>query len=752
MGGPQRIGKTREESDVRWPQSAPVADGRTNVVVILLDDVGFGQIGCYGSSIRTPNIDALAAEGIRYSAFHTTALCSPTRAALLTGRNHHSCGMASIPQLAMGYPGHNAVMPPEHGMLSEILRDRGYNTFAVGKWHLTPDYEQTPAGPFDRWPLGRGFERFYGFLMGMIDHWHPGALAQDNQFVDRPGGNGYHLSVDLTDRAIQYLAGAHSANPTKPFFLYLAYGAGHSPHHVPLEYADAYRGVFDDGWDAERRRVLDRQKQLRLMPESAGLPERNWGVADWDTLSDDQKRLYTRMQEVYAGFITHTDRQIGRVVEFLRRIGRLDDTMIVFLSDNGASLEGQEHGIINEYAMYNALFPEFSELLEHIDRIGGPGYMNHYPRGWSMAGNTPFREWKRSVWQGGIADPFIIRWPDRIRAAGEIRSQYHHVTDVMPTILEALDIEPPSSIDGVPQSEIEGVSMWYSVLDPDAESRKQVQYYEMLGHRAIYYAGWKAVADHAPMSSRGNFDQDRWLLYNMADDPNETTDLSGEHPDIVQDLVDRWWVEAGRYNVLPIDDRGHERWPDPRPSVGPDRDTFEYLPDTQPIFARGAVNTLNRDFDIVTTISPCPSGVTEGVIFAHGNRFGGYTLFVKDGEVRFVYNLCGIREYRVAAPLPAGDGPVRVSVIYQREADHRGSVRLVVGEAEPVKGRIGMTIPWVFPAHSSLNCGLDRGLSVCPDYEAPFAFTGEIDKVSVTVGEQGTLDKARILEAALAEQ
>jgi len=426
--------------------------------------------------------------------------------------------------------------------------------------------------------------------------------------------------------------------------------------------------------------------------------------------------------------------------------------MFVFLSDNGASLEGQEHGIINEYAMYNALFPEFSELLEHIDRIGGPGYMNHYPRGWSMAGNTPFREWKRSVWQGGIADPFIIRWPNRIRTAGEIRGQYHHVTDVMPTILEALDIEPPSRIDGVPQSEIEGVSMWYSVLDPDADSRKRVQYYEMLGHRAIYYDGWKAVADHAPMSSRGNFDQDRWFLYNMADDPNETTDLSGKHPEVVQDLVDRWWVEAGRYNVLPVDDRGHERWPDPRPSVGPDRDTFEYLPNTQPIFARGAVNTLNRDFDIVTTISPCPSGVTEGVIFAHGNRFGGYTLFVKDGEVRFVYNLCGLREYRVTAPLPAEDGPIRVSVVYTREADHRGNVRLIVGEAEPVKGRIGMTIPWVFPAHSSLNCGLDRGLSVCPDYEAPFAFTGEIDRVSVTVGEQGTLDKAKILEAALAEQ
>ena len=698
MGGPQRIGKTREESEIRWPQSSPVAEGRTNVVVILLDDVGFGQIGCYGSSIRTPNIDALAAEGIRYSAFHTTALCSPTRAALLTGRNHHSCGMASIPQLAMGYPGHNAVMPREHGMLSEILRDRGYNTFAVGKWHLTPDYEQTPAGPFDRWPLGRGFERFYGFLMGMIDHWHPGALAQDNQFVDRPGGNGYHLSVDLTDRAIQYLAGAHSANPAKPFFLYLAYGAGHSPHHVPLEYADAYRGVFDEGWDAERQRVLDRQKQLGLMPESVGLPERNWGVAGWDTLSDDQRRLYTRMQEVYAGFITHTDHQIGRVVEFLRRIGRLDDTMIVFLSDNGASLEGQEHGIINEYAMYNALFPEFSELLEHIDRIGGPGYMNHYPRGWSMAGNTPFREWKRSVWQGGIADPFIIRWPDRIRTAGEIRRQYHHVTDVMPTILEALDIEPPSNIGGVPQSEIEGVSMWYSVLEPDSESRKQRAVLRDAGTSCHLLrrleGGGRSCAHEQP----GQFQPGPLVPLQHGGRSQR------DHRPVRESILtsSRTWLTAGGWRpaattCCPSTTAGTSAGPIPGPQSAPTGTHSSTCPIPSRSSPGGAVNTLNRDFDIVTTVSPCPSGVTEGVIFAHGNRFGGYTLFVKHGEVRFVYNLCGIREYRVTAPLPAGDGPVRVSVIYKREADHRGSVRLVVGEAEPVKGRIGHDHPLGLP-------------------------------------------------------
>ena len=594
MRDPQIVGKTLDEAEIRWPYPPVPAGKRSNVVVIILDDVGFGQIGCYGSSIRTPHMDALAAGGIRYSRFHTTALCSPTRASLLTGRNHHSNGMGSIPELVLGCPGYHGVMPPENGMLSEILRGKGYNTFAVGKWHLVPDYEQTSSGPFDRWPLARGFERYYGFLMGMIDHWHPGALAQDNQFVDVPGGNGYHLSVDLTDHAIGCIADAHSADPAKPFFLYLAYGAGHSPHHVPFEYADAYQGMFDHGWDAERERVLARQKELGIMAPSVQLPERNSGVAAWASLASDQKRVYARMQEVFAGFMTHADEQIGRLVAFLRRIGRLDDTMIVLVSDNGASMEGGDNGVFNEYARHNGLEVNFDRIVANIDRIGAPGSLNNYPKGWSMAGNTPFREWKRYTYQGGIADPLIVHWPEGIEDAGAIRGQYHHITDVLPTVLEALDIEPPASIAGVRQSDIEGVSMWYSVLDPVAETRKKVQYYEMLGARAIYYDGWKAVADHVPMSSTGNFDKDRWELFHLPDDPNETNDLSGVHPEIVRDLVDRWWTEAGRYNVLPLDDRGYERWPDPRPAVGPQGDDYEFLPNTQPIFGRAAVDTLNR--------------------------------------------------------------------------------------------------------------------------------------------------------------
>ena len=570
-----------------------------------------------------------------------------------------------------------------------------------------------------------------------------------------PGGNGYHLSVDLTDHAIGYIADAHSADPAKPFFLYLAYGAGHSPHHVPFEYADAYKGMFDHGWDAEREKVLARQKELGIMAPSVRLPERNPGVAAWASLTGDQKRVYARMQEVFAGFMTHADEQIGRLVAFLRRIGRLDDTMIILVSDNGASMEGGDNGVFNEYARHNGLEVHFDQIVANIDRIGAPGSLNNYPKGWSMAGNTPFREWKRYTYQGGIADPLIIHWPEGIGDRGAIRGQYHHITDVVPTVLEALDVEPPESIAGVRQSDIEGVSMWYSVRDPEAATRKKVQYYEMLGARAIYYDGWKAVADHVPMSSTGNFDRDRWELFYLPDDPNETSDLSEVHPEIVRDLVDRWWSEAGRYNVLPLDDRGYERWPDPRPAVGPQGDVCEYLPNTQPIFGRAAVDTLNRDFDIVAEIAPIAAdanGAAEGVILAQGNRFGGYTLFVKDGRAHFVYNLCGVKEYRVSAPFPSAEGTLELSVRFRMTGTSEARADLVVGGAAPVTGVIGATIPYVYPVHSNLSCGLDRGLSVCADYVSPFTFTGRIEKVKVSVGEQRPIDLSKVLDAFLAEQ
>ena len=747
----QRIGVTRSSSETFWPNEVTSkAKRKPNVVVILLDDVGFGQIGCYGSSIRTPNIDALAGSGVQYSAFHTAALCSPTRAALLTGRNHHSNGMACIPQFVQGYPGYNGLMPAKNGMLSEHLVRQGYSTFAVGKWHLVPDYETSAAGPFNRWPLGRGFERYYGFLTGMIDHWHPGSLVQDNQFVDVHGGDGYHLSEDLTDRAISYIGNVHSAAPHKPFFLYLAYGAGHSPHHVAPEYADACKGIFDEGWDIERERVLARQKQMGLMADHITLPPHNKGVVPWDTLDDDHKRVYIRMQEVFAGFMTHTDEQIGRLLDFLKQIDRFDDTLVVFLSDNGASTEGGDDGRLNEFAMYNALPQNFDDAVRNIDKIGGPEYINHYPRGWSMAGNTPFREWKRSTYQGGIADPLILSWPNGIKSRGAIRDQYHHVIDIVPTIFEALGIEPEEAIAGVAQSEIEGTSFWYSVDNGSEPTRKTVQYYEMLGSRAIFHDGWKAIADHDPMSNQGDFLNDRWQLYRVADDPNETNDLSEQYPDVVRELVSLWWVEAGKYNVLPLDDRGHQRWPDPRPRIEPERDEYVYLPGTQPIFERAAVDTLNRSFTIAADIA-VGDQQTEGVLLAHGSRFGGYTLFLKDGVVNFVYNLCQVREYRISAQIPS-DHLRSVVVDYVKTGEHQGDVTMLLNGSVATKGRISATIPRLFPMYAALNCGMDRGLSVSDDYSSPFPFSGKINKVTVKVGEQGPLDNAMIYEAALAEQ
>ncbi len=749
---PPHIDKTIDASEAHWPAAQTDGHGKPNVVLIVLDDVGFGQLGCYGSSIRTPNIDRLADGGLRYTCFHTTALCSPTRASLLTGRNHHSNGLASIPQLALAYPAHNAYMPRENGTLAEVLGSNGYSTLAVGKWHLAPDTETHPAGPFDRWPLGRGFERFYGFLMGMIDHWNPGALTRDNHFVDVPGGNGYHLSEDLTDHAIGFVRDAHAVDPDKPFFLYLAYGAGHSPHHVAPEYADSYKGQFDRGWDAERETILTRQKELGIMPEHVVLPPRPDEVPCWEDLDEDRKRVYARFQEVFAGFMTHTDEQIGRVVDALDAIGRLDDTLIVLMSDNGASLEGGPEGRLNEYAFYNGVEHDFADLLKNIDRIGGPGFINNYPMGWSMAGNTPFREWKRSTYQGGIADPLIMHWPDVLTDAGSIRNQYHHVVDLLPTIIEAVGAEIPETIRGAHQTPIHGVSMWYTTGNEAAPGEKIVQYYEMLGSRALYYRGWKAVSKHRPLSGAGNFDRDEWELFYLPDDPNEVNDLAAVHPEIVRDLVDRWWVEAGRYGVLPLDDRGFERWRDPRPTTRLQTETYAFHQNGQPIFERAAPDCKNRDFTISARVTPAADLATEGVILSHGNRYGGYVLYVSGGALHFVYNYCGEAEYHAEAACDF-DAVVDVAAEFRKTGEHRGVLTLRIGGVETGTTEIPRTIPRLLPIHGNLSCGADRGgMSVSQRYTAPFPFTGTLDDVEVRLGPQGAIEHDKVFEAMVSEQ
>ena len=450
---PGIIGRTADESSPAWPALPRATKGSPNIMFIVLDDTGFGQLGCFGSPIETPRFDALAANGLRYNNMHTTALCSPSRSCIITGRNHHSNGMACVTEFATGFPGYNGVVPMENGFLSEMLVERGYNTFMLGKWHLVPSSQETGAGPFDRWPLGRGFQRYYGFLGGDTSQWYP-ELVYDNHPVEPPRTpeEGYHLTEDLADKAMQFIADAKQVDPDKPFFLHFCPGATHAPHHVPKVWADKYAGAFDDGWDAYRERVFARQKELGVLPPDAELSRHDPDVPEWESLSPDARRLSSRMMEVFAGFLSHTDHHVGRVLDFLDRIGELDNTLIMVISDNGASAEGGVDGTTNEAQFFNNAPETLEESLAHLDELGGPKLFNHYPWGWTWAGNTPFRRWKRETYRGGSSDPFIVHWPKGIKAKGEIRTQYAHIIDMVPTVLDLLDIEPPTTIRGVTQS------------------------------------------------------------------------------------------------------------------------------------------------------------------------------------------------------------------------------------------------------------------------------------------------------------
>ncbi len=577
------IGRTFDESSPAWPEPRRAKEGAPNVLFIVQDDTGFGQMGCYGSPIKTPNIDALAKNGLLFNNMHTTALCSPSRSCILTGRNHHSNAMACITEGSEGFPGSNGNIPFENGMLSEMLLNHGYNTYAIGKWHLTPADQVSAAGPYDRWPLGRGFERYYGFLGGDTHQYYPD-LVYDNHSVEPPKTpeEGYHLTLDLVDKAIAFIADSKQVAPSKPFFMYFCPGAMHAPHHVPKEWADQYKGAFDDGWDAYREKVFARQKELGIVPQDAELSRHDPDVQDWNSVSADERTLYARMMEVFAGFLTHTDHQYGRLFDFLKSIGEFDNTLIMFISDNGASAEGGPHGSINESLFFNNV-PETAEAgLKMIDELGGPKTFNHYPWGWTFAGNTPFRRWKRETYRGGISDPFIVHWPEGIKTKGEVRAQYAHAIDMVPTILEALDIEPPESIAGVAQSPIQGVSFAHALDDRDAPSKHHTQYFEMFGHRSLYHDGWRAVCPWpgtsfeesglqfgAPIDAAKLTDLDAtaWELYDIENDPAENHNVAAQHRDKLIEMVGRWYVEAGKYGVLPIDSRGTLRFADERPEI-----------------------------------------------------------------------------------------------------------------------------------------------------------------------------------------
>lgn len=756
---PGVTGKTISESSPAWPSPVRAKADAPNVIFWILDDVGYGQMSAFGGLVETPNIDRLADNGLRFTNMHTTALCSPTRSCILTGRNHHSNGIAAITEMATGYPGYNGRMPFKNGMLPEILLENGYNTFCTGKWHLNPPEEGTPAGPYHHWPLGRGFERFYGFLGGETNQWYPD-LTYDNHSVSQPKTpeEGYHLTEDLTDKAIQFIYDSHVNAPDKPFFLYYATGAGHAPHHVSKEWIKKYEGKFDMGWDEYRKTVFKKQKDAGIFPEDTELSERDPDVPEWNSLSPDGKRLGARFMEIFAGFISHADEQFGRLLKSLEKIGELDNTLILILSDNGASAEGGPAGAFNEMTAFNNLSQTTEEMLPGIDELGGTSSYNHYPWGWAWAGNTPFRRWKREVYRGGCTDNMIIHWPAGIKSGGQLRKQYAHSIDIMPTVLELLSIYPPEIIKGVIQSPVQGVSFAETFNNPDAPSKHKTQYYEMFGCRAIDHDGWRAVCgwpgpDYIEGKARGHkagdeitpeilaeLDAKCWELYNLNNDPAETKNLSAENPDKLNELISLWWTEAKKYNVLPLDGSMLMRFKAARPKLSEKLKTDNtFYPGLSVVPLAGTPAVYNRPHTITAELEIPESGA-EGVIIAHGGVAGGYTLFVKDGKLHYVHNYLGIEEFELVSDIEMPAGKVNAEFHFMptglpKIKEGRGApgrAKLVINGKTAGKMKLPHTVPFTFGIEG-LSCGYDYADSVSKKYKPPFTFTGKINSVRVEV-------------------
>ena len=729
------VGRTYRESESEASSRVMPPAGAPNIVVILLDDVGFAQLGCYGSDIETPRMDRLAAGGIRYSGFHTTAMCSPTRAALLSGRNHHSVGVGIIADWSTGYPAYQGRVTKRAALLSEMVREHGYNTFAVGKWHLMPMSHATAAGPFDYWPLQRGFDRYYGFLAGLTDQWHP-ELHDGNQAIDAPDRPGYHLSEDLVDQSIQYIRDQQSSSPGKPFFLYLAFGAGHSPHHAPPEYIAKYRGRYDKGWDTAREECFARQKALGIIPPETALAPRDPRVPAWDDLSADAKHACARFQEVFAAFIEHTDTQIGRLVDELERIDQLDNTLLILTSDNGASDEGGPFGQLNLRKESVGIPETIDDVLHGLDLLGSEHTYNHYPRGWASVGNTPLKWYKMDTYGGGVRDPLIVHWPARIKDPGGIRNQYHHVVDVVPTILDVIGIEPPTVYQGIEQIPVHGTSMLYSFDDPAAPTRKRTQYYELLGNRGIWHEGWKAVTRH---EKGEDFERDRWELYHLDQDFSECRDLSDEHPEKLRELIERWWAEAGRYGALPLDDRTEERL---ALTLGQSyRERYVYQQGMARIDRLCSPNVANRSWSITAEVESPPnaSDHVEGVVLAAGGRFGGYVLFVKAGRLIFEYNYANDTRHVITSnqPVPPGESTLRFELT--KTGEHRGVGALFIDGKRVGSADFPKTFP-MLPNTQGIHCGRDSGSPVSESYSCPFAFTGTIAQVVLELGDDQVRD------------
>ena len=736
------IRRTVEDSTASWTSSPTKLTQSPNIVMVVLDDVGYSQLGCYGSDIETPALDSLAADGLRYANFHVTPLCSPTRACLLTGRNHHSVGVGRVAEMTNGFPNTRGFVAREAANLAEILRGHGYQTLAAGKWHLAAIDDASPAGPYDHWPLQRGFDRFYGFLSGETNQWSP-ELFLGNERVEAPADD-YHLSAGIVDRSCEWLRQLTSAAPEKPFFLYLAFAAGHSPHHVPRAFADKYIGRFDEGWDAARDRILARQKASGLLPADQRLAPRNEGVQVWDEMSEEEQRLAARFEEIFAGFMDHADVQIGRLLAQLDALGKRDDTIVIALSDNGAAPLGGLHGSYDHHRSRSGNRPSVAENLARWDDLGGPLSYGIYPFGWAMAGNTPFKRYKAHTYAGGIRAPLLIRWPAGIEARGETRRQFYHVVDVTPTLLDLLGLDLPGQVNGVEQMPLHGTSMAHTLNDNEADTRKKIQYFETVGQRAIWQGGWKAVTFH----TRGtDFDSDVWELYNLDEDLAEIDNLAEEHPEKLKEMVALWWREAERYGVLPLDDLGGGNgvgwWPEPK-----DRWVL-YQDAVLPHHFKSGPRLLGVSHRIAARIERA-STAESGVILADGGRFGGLSLFIQGNRAHYTVNHFGDRcRISSAVAIPPGSVTLRVDVV--RTKDENGRLRFFVDDQPAGEGLLSPFRAYNF-ANEPLEVGRDSQTPVDEGYESPFRFAGRIVDVVIETADDEAVDQDALLEDLMVRQ
>lgn len=727
--------------EVRAPHGAP------NVVIVLIDDMGFGQPSAFGGPVNMPTADRLARNGLRYNRFHTTALCAPTRMALLTGRNHHSCNMGSVTETATAFPGQTAVRPQNIAPLAEVLRLNGYSTAQFGKNHETPPWEISPSGPFDRWPTRSGFDKFYGFMGGETNQYYPG-IYDGVARVSPPSDPNYHFTTDMTNQAIAWAQYQQALTPNKPFFIYYAPGATHAPHQAPREYIEKYRGKFDHGWDKQREITLANQKKIGVVPQNTQLAAKPEAIKDWDTLTDDEQRLFARQMEVFAGFGEHTDHEVGRLVSAIEEMGQLDNTLFIYiLGDNGASAEGGMVGLFNEMNYFNQVPEKLQDILKRIDELGSRTAYNHYSAGWAVAGDTPFT-WTKQVASsfGGTRNGMIVHWPKGIKAKNALRSQFHHVIDVAPTVLQACSLPEPKLVNGFEQHPIEGVSMNYSFDDAQANERHITQYFEIFCNRAIYHDGWVAGTVHkAPWEAKPrveSFDQNRWELYNVTEDFSQSTDLAGKHPDKLKELQELFLEQAAEYQVLPLDGRLFERFNAAmvgRPDLIGDRSALTMYAGMTGMMDNVFINVKNRSHAITAELE-VSAEPTEGVILCQGGRFGGWSLYAKGGRLNYCYNWVGLEHYQLTAEKPLPTGRVRVEFDFEYDGDglgKGGNATLLVNGDKVAEGRIEHTAGVIFSPDETADVGRDEATTVTDDYEeADNSFSGQIHKVTVTLKRQ----------------